>query len=160
MLIYSILVKNAPVLVFSLVPDIFLAYKCYHESPLVAMAVQRKDPLVRKQGSGAAGLPCWGAAKQGFSFIQCFSHCIFVLAQLTTKGKRIPLHNHAGVKQKKAGNQRNLRAPCPGPFQTLPTVLLALPGSKRISVQAKPSLPDAATPHLGTCLKGTQVYRN
>lgn len=43
--------ENAPVLVFSLVPDIFLAYKCYHELLLVAMAVQRKDPLVRRQGS-------------------------------------------------------------------------------------------------------------
>lgn len=80
--------ENAPVLVFSLVPDIFLAYKCYHELLLVAMAVQRKDPLVRKQGSWAAGLPCWGVAKQGFSFIQCFFHCIFVLAQLTTRGKK------------------------------------------------------------------------
>lgn len=50
-LISSILVKNAPILVVSLVPGIFLAYKCYHELLLVAMAVQRKDPLVRKQGS-------------------------------------------------------------------------------------------------------------
>lgn len=51
MLIHSVFSKNAPVLVFSLVPDIFLACKCYHELLLVAMAVQRKDPLVRKQGS-------------------------------------------------------------------------------------------------------------
>lgn len=43
--------ENAPVLVFSLVPDIFSAYKCYHELLLAAMAVQRKGPLVRKQGS-------------------------------------------------------------------------------------------------------------
>lgn len=70
--------ENASVLVFSLVPDIFLAYKCYHELLLVAMAVQRKDPLVRRQGSWAAGLPCWGAAKQGLSFIQCFFHCILL----------------------------------------------------------------------------------
>lgn len=43
--------ENASVLVFSLVPDTFLACKCYHELLLVAMAVQRKDPLVRKRGS-------------------------------------------------------------------------------------------------------------
>lgn len=61
--------ENAPVLVFSLVPDIFLAYKCYHELLLVATVVQKMDPLGRKQGSWAAVPPCWGIAKQGFSFI-------------------------------------------------------------------------------------------
>lgn len=102
--------ENAPVLVFSLVPDIFLAYKCYHELLLVAMAVQRKDPLVRKQGSWAAGLPCWGVAKQGFSFIQCFFHCIFVLAQLTTKGKKNTITQPCRVKNKrKHRNKRNIR---------------------------------------------------
>lgn len=102
--------ENAPVLVFSLVPDIFLAYKCYHELLLVAMAVQRKDPLVRKQGSWAAGLPCWGVAKQGFSFIQCFFHCIFVLAQLTTKGKKNTITQPCRVKNKREyRNKRNIR---------------------------------------------------
>lgn len=38
-------------LVLSLVPDIFLACKCYHELLLVAMVVQKMDPLGRKQGS-------------------------------------------------------------------------------------------------------------
>lgn len=42
---------NITVLVLSLVPDIFLACKCYHELLLVAMAVQKMDPLGRKQGS-------------------------------------------------------------------------------------------------------------
>lgn len=60
---------DVTVLVLSLVPDIFLACKCYHELLLVAMVVQKMDPLGRKQGSWAAVPPCWGIAKQGFSFI-------------------------------------------------------------------------------------------
>lgn len=42
---------DVTVLVLSLVPDIFLACKCYHELLLVAMVVQKMDPLGRKQGS-------------------------------------------------------------------------------------------------------------
>lgn len=117
---------NAPVLVFSLVPDIFLAYKCYHELLLVAMAVQRKDPLVRKQGSWAAGLPCWGVAKQGFSFIQCFFHCIFVLAQLTTKGKKNTITQPCRVKTKESTETRETSEyHFQRPFETFPIVVLA-----------------------------------
>lgn len=141
MLLYSVLVKNAPVLVFSLVPDIFLAYKCYHELLLVAMAVQRKDPLVRKQGSWAAGLPCWGVAKQGFSFIQCFFHCIFVLAQLTTKGKKNTITQPCGVKTKESSEIRETSGyHSKGSFQTRPAVVSAFSWSKRIVLKVTHSI--------------------
>lgn len=154
MLIYSILVKNAPVLVFALVPDIFLAYKCYHELLLVAMAVQRKDPLVRKQGSWAAGLPCWGVAKQGFSFIQCFFHCIFVLAQLTTKGKKNTITQPCRVKNKrKHRNKRNIRISFLRVIQILPIIVLTFSWSKRIILGVKHSVPYPVILHLETCLK-------
>jgi len=46
-----VLFADITVLVLSLVPDIFLACKCYHELLLVATVVQKMDPLGRKQGS-------------------------------------------------------------------------------------------------------------
>lgn len=134
---------------FSLVPDIFLAYKCYHELLLVAMVVQRKDPLVRKRGSWAAGLPCWGVAKQGFSLIQCFSHCIFVLAQLTTKGKKNTITQPCRVKNKrKHRNRRNIKVSLLRAFQTLPVLILAFSWSKKIVLKVKHSIL-----HLETCVE-------
>lgn len=46
-----VLFSDITVLALSLVPDIFLACKCYHELLLVATVVQKMDPLGRKQGS-------------------------------------------------------------------------------------------------------------
>lgn len=99
---------NAPVLVFSLVPGIFLAYKCYHGLLLVAMAVQRKGPLVRRQGSRAAGPPCWGAAKQGFHSSSAFLTA-FCSSTAHCKGRKNTVTPPCKVKdERKTRNKRNI----------------------------------------------------
>ena len=104
---------------------------CCHGSP-------KKGPIGEEAGVMSCRPAMLGAAKQGFSFIQCLFHCVFVLAQLTTKGKKNTITQPCRVKNKrKHRNKRNIRISPLWAFQTPPVTVLAFSWSKRINFKSQ-----------------------